>query len=238
LIALFAFSQILLHNAFDATQQQSWGSWWNVLHLPGYWQVHESGFGIYFAYPLLPWLGVMAAGYLLGSWYREESAARQQKLLHTGLLLIAAFIVLRVVNDYGDAQHWQTQAGGALFTFMHILDATKYPPSLIYLCMTLGPAFLALRFLEREKIWLDSSWLRFGRHPLFVYVIHVPLIHLLSIAYLTWLYGSSPNMFTNPPYYPPAYEYNLLRTWVAWLLMLVLLQGIVLAWQRWRLRSA
>ncbi len=238
LIALFAFSQMLLHNAFDAFQQPSWGTWWNVLHLPGYWQLNDTGFGIYFAYPLIPWLGVMAAGYLLGTWYVEDTAARQQKLLRTGWSLLGAFVLLRVVNNYGDAQPWLPQPDGFVYTLMHMLDATKYPPSLIYLCMTLGPAFIALRYLEREKLWLDSSWLRFGRHPLFVYVVHVPIINLLSSAYLTWLYGSSPNMFTNPPFYPPGYEYSLLRTWIAWLLMLALLQVIVIGWQRWRLRTA
>lgn len=237
LIAVFAFSQILLHNLLDTLPQQDMGFLWGLLHFQNYYPLHESGFGVFVAYPLIPWLGVMAAGYLLGDWLLTSGDSRQRKLLTSGLLLIGLFVVLRSFNIYGDHQLWTSQPQGAIYTVMHYLDASKYPPSLLYLCMTLGPALLLLALFDKWTPPLDRGLLLFGRHPLFVYVIHIPLIHAASLVFMQLMYGDKPNLFAQQPYFPPGYEYSLLRAWLAWAIALVVLYAITRWWSQRRQRT-
>lgn len=234
LIALFAFSQILLHNLLDALPQQDMGFFWGLLHFQNYYPLHESGFGVFVAYPLLPWLGVMAAGYLLGEWLMTAPEQRQRNLLVSGLALIAAFLILRSFNIYGDHQSWATQAQGSLYTLISFLDTSKYPPSLLYLCMTLGPALLLLALFERWTPPLDNGLKLFGRHPLFVYIVHIPLIHAAAMIFMHAMYGGQPNLFAQQPYFPPGYEYSLLRTWLTWAVTLLVLYAMTHWWSQRR----
>ena len=231
-IALFAFSQIFLHNLLDGAWQQDLGIFWGLLHFQNYYPLHESGFGIFVAYPLIPWLGVMAAGYLLGDWLMTAPERRNRKLLTAGLATIGLFVLLRSFNIYGDHQSWAPQAQGALYTLISYLDASKYPPSLLYLCMTLGPALLLLALFDKWTPPLDKGLMLFGRHPLFVYVLHIPLIHAASLLYMHTMYGSKPVLFGPQPYFPPGYEYSLLRTWLAWLITLLVLYAAVRWWSQ------
>lgn len=231
-IALFAFSQILLHNLLDGLPQPDLGFFWGLLHFQNYYPLHSSGFGVFVAYPIIPWLGVMAAGYLLGEWLLTSVEKRQQKLVVTGLLLLGLFVVLRSFNGYGDHQLWASQPQGAIYTVMSFLDASKYPPSLLYLCVTLGPALLLLALFDKWAPPLDRGLMLFGRHPLFVYVIHIPLIHVASLAFMHVLYGDQPNLFGPQPYFPPGYEYSLLRTWIAWALVLAVLFVMTRWWSQ------
>lgn len=135
-------------------------------------------------YPLLPWLGIMILGYCLGTIYTSKysSADRKKTLLKLGLIATGLFIVLRAINIYGDPAPWGVQKD-AMFTFMSFLNTTKYPVSLLYTLMTIGPVLIILSFMEGLK--LKSSLLKpfevFGRVPLFYYVLHFYLIHLASL---------------------------------------------------------
>jgi len=175
-VAAFGIAMIAGHNAFDGITPQSLGALgplWNVLHVQGPtpWT--------FVAYPLIPWIGVMAAGYAFGAAYDLEPQRRRRLLLGLGAALIGLFVVLRVPNLYGDLHPWSAQ-DNAVFTFLAVIKAHKYPPSLAYLLMTLGPALIALALFESTR-GRAAGWLvTIGRVPLFFYVLHIVLAHALA----------------------------------------------------------
>lgn len=140
--------------------------------------------GRFFAvlYPLIPWPGVMLLGYCMGAWYVKEfdAAKRKRLLLGWGLATIAAFFILRWVNVYGDLVPWSTQKDNTM-TIISFFNVTKYPPSLLYLCMTLGPALLLLIWLEKVKAGWTNVVSVYGRVPMFYYLLHFFTIHVLCI---------------------------------------------------------
>src|SRR5947207_1145993 len=177
-ISLFGVAMVVTHNGLDAVTAESWGTmgWlWKILHGGG---LLDSGTGYRFvaAYPLIPWIGVMAAGYGFGALLKREPNERRNWIFGLGVGLILLFILIRGINGYGDPNPWSRQKNG-LFTLFSFLNCHKYPPSLAYLLMTLGPALVVLALLERgTPRWLGPI-LVFGRVPLFYYLIHLPLIH-------------------------------------------------------------
>jgi uncharacterized membrane protein len=116
---------------------------WLILHQAGFLPLLQNGPGLFVAYPLIPWIGVMAAGYALGVVYKWESQRRRKWLLRLGLAVTILFVVIRATNVYGDPQVWKIQSSTA-FTVLSFLNVTKYPVSLLFLLMTLGPALLIL----------------------------------------------------------------------------------------------
>ncbi len=146
---------------------------------------------------LIPWIGVTAAGYGLGQIYSWPSARRKAFLLPLGIGLTAAFVVLRGINAYGNPLPWSTQKSAA-FTVLSFLNTTKYPPSLLYLLMTLGPAMLFLWAVDAgTPRWLRPA-LTIGKVPMFYYLLHIPLIHLLAVAVCYAQYGQVHWMFESP----------------------------------------
>jgi uncharacterized membrane protein len=139
-------------------------------------------------YPLIPWVGVAAVGYGLGQIYRWPTDRRKAFLLRTGAAVTAGFIVLRAINLYGDPVRWSSQKSVA-FTVLSFLNTTKYPPSRLYLLMTLGPALLLLWAIDgKTPRWLQPA-LIVGKVPMFYYLVHIPLIHLLTLAVSYARYG-------------------------------------------------
>jgi len=140
--------------------------------------------GRFFAvlYPLIPWPGVMLLGYCMGAWYVKEfdAAKRKRLLMGWGLTAIAAFFILRWLNVYGDLVPWSTQKDNAM-TVISFFNVTKYPPSLLYLCITLGPALLLLIWLEKVKAGWTNIVSVYGRVPMFYYLLHFFTIHVLCI---------------------------------------------------------
>ena len=134
------------------------------------------------AYPVIPWVGVMALGYCLGNLYTDHynSKTRKKILVVIGSIAIFLFIALRASNVYGDSSHWSQQSSG-LFTFLSFLNPSKYPPSLLFLLMTLGPALLFLAFTEKTSGSLVNAISVYGRVPLFFYIIHIYFIHFLAM---------------------------------------------------------
>jgi uncharacterized membrane protein len=196
-VTAFGVAMVCVHNAFDQVTAESWGSlsWlWTILHTGGPIAL-GGGRELSIWYPLVPWIGVMAAGYGFGALLVRESTRRRKAILITGVALTLLFVVLRAINAYGDPQPWAPQKNG-LFTLFAFLSCNKYPPSLLYLLMTLGPAMIALALLDRGT----PRWMRpiliFGRVPLFYYLLHIPLIHGLALLVtyarhgdVAWLFG-------------------------------------------------
>lgn len=134
------------------------------------------------AYAALPWTGIMLLGYALGKWYQPEFDAQRRRklLLSTGLAVISLFVLLRLVNGYGDPKPW-TEQKDAVYTFLSFLNVNKYPPSLMYACMTLGPGMIALALVENVRNRVTDVMNVFGRVPFLYYLAHVYIIHILCV---------------------------------------------------------
>jgi uncharacterized membrane protein len=181
-ILAIGLGMITLHNAFDSLKPESFGAWsglWRILHVP---EAVEIGPAVKLGvgYPLIPWTGVMTTGYAFGPLLMRDSTTKRKWLLVLGICSIALFVVLRSTNLYGDPHPWSSQKN-ILFTAFSFVNCQKYPPSLCYLLMTLGPALLLLAVFDRGTPKLLKPLLVFGRVPLFYYLLHLPLIHGLSI---------------------------------------------------------
>ena len=140
-------------------------------------------FSVMLGYPVTPWIGIMLTGYVFGQLYLPtyDECKRKRTLLWLGIGAIALFIIIRFINIYGDPRPWSTQQS-PLFTFFSFLNVTKYPPSLLYILMTLGPSMLFLAFTEKPLNRFTEKLVVFGRVPMFFYILHIYLIHLLAVV--------------------------------------------------------
>lgn len=226
MILLIALLMIFGHNALNYVVPADLGSFdwmWKLLHETGYQGLNESGnWGVYFAYPIIPWIGVMAAGYVFGNIMAYTPEKRTQWLYRLGFGAIVLFVVLRFTNLYGDTADWESQKN-ALFTLMSFLNTQKYPPSLLYLLMTLGPAFLLLIFFEKKSFKWFNFFRIFGRVPFFFYVLHFMVIHLTSLVYFKLVYGEWFDLANNQnsQTWPDFYEPSLLRLYAAWAVIVI-----------------
>ena len=230
-ITAFGVSMIGVHNLFDGIQAQSLGSFgwlWKVFHEGGLMQPTPWS-GIFVAYPLIPWIGVMAAGYGFGRLLLLERGTRRRWLFALGGTLILMFIILRAINRYGDPTPWSEQKSG-LFTFFSFINPYKYPPSLLFLLMTLGPAIVALALFDRDWGRLPRPLIVFGRVPLFFYLLHVPLIHALAVAFAYIRYGQATWLFKLPDFPPPpvpqGYGYSLPVVYCVWIGVILMLYPV------------
>lgn len=153
---------------------------WSLLHEPGYFQFPHASFKV--VYPVIPWIGVMAIGYAFGRLFTPgyDARLRREILLCLGIAMVVLFFVLRFFNLYGQAAAWSPQGDGVL-SVLSFLNLTKYPPSLMYLLSTLGPAFIFLSLAQNRLNRLAVRVCVFGRVPMFYYLIHLPVIHSLAI---------------------------------------------------------
>lgn len=185
IIFIIAFIIVCGHNfldAFDYAKPAETPLWWGFLHQQSFFPYdHNRLFAI--LYPLLPWPGVMMLGYCVGSLYKKEIDAkkRQRILLTSGMIITLFFIALRFTNIYGDPSEWHQQKN-VTFTILSFLNTTKYPASLLFLTMTLGPALIFLSLFEKSK----GRWTKivsvYGRVPFFYFLIHFFLIHLICMV--------------------------------------------------------
>jgi uncharacterized membrane protein len=216
---------IVGHNAFDAVRSAN--PVWVILHSPGF-VLNTPGHVVFAAYPLVPWIGVTAVGFGLGRAYGGDAERRRALLLGLGLALTTAFLVIRGLNGYGDPAPWSHQRT-MLFTVLSFLNTTKYPPSLSFLLMTLGPAMVFLWSVDRATPRALRTALEIGRVPLFYYLLHFLLIHLLAVATCYVRYGSVHWMFESPdlahyPFTPPpGWGYSLPTVYLAWALVVVVM---------------
>ena len=233
LLAVFSLAVIAGHNLLDNVQAAQFGraAWvWDILHQQGLFQVGGDSF--FTGYPLVPWFAVMASGYCLGPVFRWDPRRRQRFLLSLGLGLTAGFLVLRAINVYGDPAPWSHQRSG-LFTVLSFLNTTKYPPSLEFLLMTLGPALIALVWLERARLSPANPFVVFGRVPFFYFLLHMAAAHVLAIAMNFVRYGKTTFLFMPPPsmgspanMFPPDFGFSLWVVYVVWIGVLVTLYPV------------
>jgi uncharacterized membrane protein len=210
-------------------------SLWKILYVgffAGPVPLGAHGPGLTVLYSIVPWVGVMACGYAFGRVLTLEPARRDRLCLAIGLTASALFLVLRGFDWYGDPRPWRAALGAsggpprpALFAF---LAPNKYPASLDFLLMTLGPTLALIPVLERARGGF-ARWLTgFGRVPLFFYVLHIPLIHALALA-VSWLRSGSVNpwLFANHPMGnpepPPGYSWPLPLLYLVWAIAVLLL---------------
>ena len=179
-IAAFGSLLVVGHNLFDsvhASELGSAGPIWRIVHEGGPIPVFDGHF-FYVAYPLVPWIGVMALGFVLG---RRWATLTSKRLVALGLVLIAAFFCFRLSNLYGDPKAFVARRG--VRSLFALLNCQKYPPSLAYLLMTLGPIFILLGFLRGRAMRapLANILVTLGRVPLFFYLLHLPLVHAMTL---------------------------------------------------------
>jgi uncharacterized membrane protein len=217
---------VLGHNLLDghwpasANLLDTTPPWWAALHVP---MSKVAGpFHFLMLYPLLPWTGVMLLGYGASVLFERDPAARKRALLAWGLGITALFLVLRFVDGYGEPNHWEAQARGAA-TLIDFLNTTKYPPSLLFLAMTLGPAAIFCAYADRMRGFFKDMFVMFGRVPFAFYVAHFYLLHLLSLVLGAMQGIEVAKLMTFPPFYPGGYGLPLLGVYGVWALVIALL---------------
>jgi uncharacterized membrane protein len=220
---LFGVVVVLGHNLLDPIVPEQFGA-----AAPAWILLHEGGFlsqrfgGLLVVYPMLPWMGVMALGFGLAPWL-AGAQRNERRIVLAGVAMIVVFALLRFSNFYGNATDWGADPRGAGWSLLAALNVQKYPPSLQFLLMTLGPALILFVLFEH----LRGAWLKplavFGRVPLFYYLVHVPLIMLSAVAWAILTYGQPVNFFAGPGGVPEAYAPSLPRAYLAWLLVVLAL---------------
>ncbi|HEX9894666.1 MAG TPA: heparan-alpha-glucosaminide N-acetyltransferase domain-containing protein [Gemmatimonadales bacterium] len=207
-IALVGFAIVAGHNLLDPvaqTMRQSLsgsdlGWLWQVLYFGGPIQLGTGGPVLAVLYSIVPWIGVMALGYALGTVLELPPARRRQLCLRIGLGAVAAFLIIRGFNLYGNPRPWSPAQRAPLFAAFSFIDTNKYPASLLFLLMTLGPAIALIPALERVRGRLADALSLFGRVPFFYYLLHLPLIHGIAVVLAfarhgrvdPWLFGNHP----------------------------------------------
>jgi len=231
-LAVVSVATILLHNLLDGVRAAQFGgfAWlWNILHQPG--AIRVGGLTVLVAYPLIPWLAVMALGFVLGELFTADAGTRQRRLMAIGVACIVAFVALRALDGYGDPAPWSTQPRPAL-TVLSFLNTTKYPPSLAVLLMTLCPAMLMLAWFERLRFSDTNPLVVFGRVPLFYFVVHFFAAHLAAVLLALVRYGSTawtfafhplPSMGGPAALFPVGFGYHLQVAYLVWAAIVVAL---------------
>ena len=257
-LAVFGLLVVFGHNILDhyasilvpAIQNSHWAWLAQVLYFGGPIQLGEHGPTLFVLYSIVPWIGVMALGYIFGRVMIIDSQSRRKLCLALGTAAIALFLLLRGLNLYGDPRPWSapaptttqqshssSSAAAAVPVpprrpqapaWISFLNTNKYPASLLFLLMTLGPMFIALALLEQSHGRLAGTMAMVGRVPFFYYALHIPLIHLLAVFVSIFRLGSvSPWLFANHPVLvPPApagYVWSLGLLYLVWAIALVIL---------------
>ena len=229
-ILLVGIILIAGHNALDniVMQGQSFQSIiWYFLHQDNA-LVYGSNHLVILHYPLIPWIGLMALGYLFGSFYKKDFdvSLRKKWLLRLGLGSLFLFVILRGFNLYGDLMPWSVQ-DTTTKSILSFFKVTKYPPSLLFLCITLGPAMLFLYAFENTKNKITDFFLVFGRVPLFYYFLHMLVIHILAIIGILIFGGNWQDMIVTGKSFMSetlkTYGYSLFIVYVVWISVVLLL---------------
>ncbi len=231
-VGIIGLAIIVGHNTLDGVAASSFGplAWlWHVLHQPGL--ITIGAVSAIAGYPVLPWIGVMALGFWAAGIYAWPAGRRERALRIAGVGAVAGFVVLRTLNGYGDPTPWTPQATPVMTT-VSFFNTAKYPPSLIFLLMTLGPAALLLAWLERAMPGPRHPFVVFGRVPFAYYVVHFWLLHAVAALAALLRYGTAtwaffwhplPSMGGAREVFPADLGYPLWVVYVAWLLLVTAL---------------
>ena len=241
-IILFAGLLVVIgHNALDSIHvdgENVQSFFWKILHEAAL--VKFSDLIIFIGYPLLPWTGIMMVGYCFGALYLPsvDPLFRRKRLYLLGFFAIVVFFILRAINVYGDPAPWLVQSS-TLNTFLSFIKVTKYPPSLLYALITLGPALLFLAASERYSGKVVDVITALGRVPLFYYVVHIYVIHILALfAAMATGFQPSDMVFdsswiTDSPNLN-GYGFSLLVVYVVWMLVVLALAPLCLWYDRYK----
>jgi len=190
-------------------------------------------------YSFIPWTAVMMLGYCLGKVFTPQfdPAKRRKILFQLGFGLLALFLILRLINNYGDPVPWSKQPRGDVFTFLSFINVNKYPPSLDFLSIMIGGGMIALALLERMQGWLANFFKVFGRVPMFYYILHLYLIHLIGVV-VFYGEGFSANQIVTPnnPFFfrPSAFGFGLLGVYIVWIIVILILYPICKKYDRYK----
>ncbi len=222
MLAIVSLTMIAGHNLLDGITSPTVGWWWNFVHASGPLPA-VAGVRVFVAYALIPWIGVMSAGYCFGTIILEPPEKRRRALLAIGFAAIAAFMLLRWTNVYGDPASWSWQAT-PLRTVLSFVNCEKYPPSLLFLLMTLGPAILFLALVDGFQPGpISRQIVTIGRVPLFYYLLHLPLIHGTVLLLAVATYGADFLTSAAPMTKPPGFGYSLPIVYALWVLTVLVL---------------
>lgn len=221
------------HNLLDNTHVPGntlKGFGWSLFHELGFFTAGSRNFLI--GYPIVPWVGVMALGYCAGSLYKNDVPAetRRRLLRIIGISAIVLFIIVRLINSYGDPSHWEKQAT-PFFTFLSFINVTKYPPSLLYLLLMLGPALIMLSYTENVSNAVSRVVSVYGRVPMLYYILHLYFIHVATLFAAEWFTSFSWRdwIMKQPLWFAQhlqGYGFSLTVTYIVWIAIVLLLYPI------------
>ena len=244
IICMIGLAIIFFHNLFDVFvfEGQSLDSIiWYFLHQQAIIEISDNT-SLIFGYPIIPWIGLMAIGYILGSLFTDYQAKERTALLMKyGLYAIGAFLILRLTNFYGEPNPFIIQ-DSITYSIMSFFNTTKYPPSLLYILMTIGPSLLLLSVIEKYKNKVTDFFVVFGRVPLFYYFIHILIIHMLAIILLVLTNKDYSIMFNMTPYLPGQnqlieYGHPLWVVYVVWFIVILILYPLCYKYMKYKSNS-
>ena len=234
-IATFGMVTIVAHpilyplmGAVHAADGSVLDALFKVLYLGEGFDLGKGGPPLLVLFVIIPWIGVMAAGYAFGPVMRWPADRRRAFCLRLGIGATVLFVALRALDGFGDPRHWHDQMTKGWPGLLAFLNTSKYPASFLFLLMTLGPTIALLPLVEGAKGWLAGVLETFGRVPLFYYMLHIPLIHLAAIAVslirtgavTPWLFANHP---LNPGQAPAGYQWSLPVLYLVWAVVVVIL---------------
>lgn len=237
---------VIGHNALDKVSFESGSVWdvlWSFLHVRKLYLM-DNGYSFQFLYPVIPWIGVMALGYCLGRFYDQDYAIEKRKkaILQIGISGLFIFVILRWINIYGDPIPWVTQHDIS-GTIMSFLNVEKYPPSLLYLCLTLGVSLVVLGILEGQNLRRWRPVTVFGKVALFYYTAHIYMIHALALLAVVWMGFPWQAMIfkglvkPDSPLLMGKYGFSLGETYLIWVAIILLLNPLCLYWNSFKSRN-
>lgn len=218
-------AMIALHNVMDVVGSvDGWIA--QILYFGGPIQLGKNGPTLMVLYSIVPWIGVMAAGYGFGTILLLEPRRRDRLCLAIGGAAIGLFLLLRGVDFYGDPSHWRPPS--PMPAALRFVNTSKYPASLLFLLMTLGPLIALLPLAERARGPVARFFTTFGRVPFFYYLLHIPVIHLAAMVVSLVREGSvSPWLFVNRPMMSPpppeGYMWGLPLLYAVWAVVIAVL---------------
>lgn len=245
IILMYGLLIVFFHNLADAPERANGGPsgfWWNLIHSGFYFHRFDPDVpnrGLLIVYAFVPWSGVMALGYCFGKFYERhiDPAFRKKSLIYLGSGLIILFLILRAFNNYGDPAPWSEQARGGVYTVLSFFNVSKYPPSLMYICITLGPSILFLAFAEKLPGKVGKFFITYGRVPFFFYILHFYLIHLLCVvAFFIEGYGTKDIVSPGSPFLfrPINFGYNIWITYLVWIIVVLMLYPLCRKYDKYK----
>lgn len=176
------------------------------------------------AYTIIPWVGVMLLGYVIGVWFTYPPQTTNKLLVRSGIVALVLFVALRFSNSYGDPFPWSVQERGSIYTLLSFMNITKSPPSLLFLCVTLGLACLLLAVADQISSGVQKILITYGRVPFFFFVVHLAVISLTAYLWTYFSFGKAVNLsFTDAKDWPAEYYPSLLRAYFVWIVIVMAL---------------